>query len=107
MPWKLIGILIILSLFVIFSGYNAHEITIYFGPFTLFDIPLFVALVTTFILGAFTALPFSIIKSVKNLKKKEKKQEIDKTYQKSDVTKEQPLLPGKEENKKNKKSKEK
>lgn len=73
MPWRLIGILIILTLFVIFSGYNAHTITIYLGPFSFPNIPLFVALVMTFILGAFTALPFTIMTSVK--KRKKQKQE--------------------------------
>lgn len=75
MPWRLIGILIILTLFLIFSGFNVHKVTVYFGPFALTDIPLFVVIVFTFILGAFTALPVSIITSYKKRKKKMKKEE--------------------------------
>ena len=69
MPWRLIGLLIILTIFVIFSGYNAHKIIIHFGPFSMTEVPLFVALVSTFILGAFTALPFTIITSIKRKRK--------------------------------------
>ena len=86
MPWRLIGILVILALFLIFSGFNVHKVNIYFGPFTLADVPLFVVIVFTFILGAITALPFSIIKSYKKKKKlmKEQKATIKESRQITD-----------------------
>lgn len=69
MPWRLIGFLFILAAFLIFSGFNVHTVTIYFGPFALTDIPLFVVITFTFILGAFTTLPFSLMTSYKKRKK--------------------------------------
>jgi len=81
MPWKLIGILVILVLFLLFSGFNVHKVTIFFGPMAIADVPLFVIIITSFILGAITALPFTIIKSVKKAykirKKLENKNQID------------------------------
>ena len=72
MPWKFIIILLIVTLLALFTGINTHKITINFGLFTLTDIPLFVALISSFILGAFTALPFSIVKSFQRKKKVKK-----------------------------------
>jgi uncharacterized integral membrane protein len=85
MPWRLIGVLLIIALLILFSGFNAHKITINFGFFSLNDIHLFVALVSAFILGAFTALPFSIIKSFKR-KNKIKKEALLKEKKKKEIT---------------------
>lgn len=55
------------------------------GPFALADIPLFVVIVFSYILGAFTALPFAIITSYKK-KKKLKKENKTKSKESRQIT---------------------
>ncbi|MBN1696042.1 MAG: DUF1049 domain-containing protein [Spirochaetales bacterium] len=74
MPWKLIGILSILTLFLVFAWFNTHLVTIYFGPVKVENIPMFVSLFFSFLSGAIIALPFSLISSIK--KKKKIKQQL-------------------------------
>ena len=56
MPWKLIGLIIALALFLFFAGYNTQPVTINIGPLPIENVPLFVALFIAFILGIASAL---------------------------------------------------
>jgi uncharacterized integral membrane protein len=81
MPWKLIGFLTILTLFLIFAGFNTHPVTIYFGPFKIEEIPMFVSLFMSFLAGAIIVIPFSLLSSFK--KKKKMEERLKATPQKS------------------------
>ena len=87
MPWKLIGFLIILVLFLVFAGFNVHPVTIYLGPMALEGIPMFVGLLFAFIAGALVAIPFSIVHSVRKSSKIRKKiKQSDKSHDKKALT---------------------
>ena len=53
MPWKLIGFFILLTLIVVFAGFNLSNVSdISFGIVTLHDVPVFLSLSAAFLLGA-------------------------------------------------------
>jgi uncharacterized integral membrane protein len=81
MPWRLIGFLTILTLFLIFAGFNTQLVTINFGPLKIENIPMFVSLFFSFLAGAFIAVPFSLLSSAK--KRKQKEEKINSTSQKT------------------------
>jgi len=83
MPWKLIGFLLVLTLFLVFAGFNTHKVEIHFGPVAIPEIPMFVCLFLSFILGAIISLPFTIIKSAKKAKIKKIKKE--KSTEKNEI----------------------
>jgi uncharacterized integral membrane protein len=70
MPWKLIGFIFFLVLFVIFSSLNLQKTTINFGLFSLIDLPLFACLAVAFVCGVVLTIPFSFITISKKNKKK-------------------------------------
>ena len=89
MPWRFIGGLIILIFLVVFICLNLENKTnISFGFFSFNNVPAFLIVVVSFLIGALVALPISVftnmtkkIKSKKQIKKQlkqESEKEIDK-----------------------------
>ena len=63
MPWRLIAFLIVLTLVVLFAGFNiTNESDISFGFYTLTKVPVFLSLFIAFLLGTFLVLPFAVRK---------------------------------------------
>jgi uncharacterized integral membrane protein len=57
MPWKLIGFLILMTVLVLFAGFNLSNVSdISFGLFTLHQVPVFFSLYVAFLFGALVAL---------------------------------------------------
>jgi uncharacterized integral membrane protein len=69
MPWKLIGFIAICIVFVVFSGLNVQKIQVSFGIVTLSDVPLFVTLIVSFILGSIITIPFVMVSNKRRTKK--------------------------------------
>ena len=60
-PWRLVLILLILTIVVIFAAFNTKNASdISFGFVTLRAVPVFLSLLIAFLVGAFVVLPFSI-----------------------------------------------
>ena len=72
-PWRMIIALLVLVLVALFSGNNLDTVSISVGFYTFPPIPLFLALIAAFILGALVVLPFSIRGFAKASKKKKEK----------------------------------
>jgi uncharacterized integral membrane protein len=71
MPWRMIVFLIVLGLVVFFASFNITNVSdISFGVTELKDIPIFVSLFISFLIGAVVMLPFVFAKGKKNAKKK-------------------------------------
>ena len=78
MPWKFLGFLVVLGLFVIFAGINIENTSdISFGFVVINDVPIFLSLSLAFILGAILMLPFSLNKYFKKGRKKPKQEVKD------------------------------
>jgi uncharacterized integral membrane protein len=60
MPWRVIILLVILVLVVLFSSFNLNRVDISVGFHTFKEIPLFLALMISFVLGALVMLPLAI-----------------------------------------------
>ena len=72
-PWKLVFFLILLTIFVVFAGFNVKNVSdISLGFTTVKDVPIFLSLFIAFLAGAFIALPFALGKRRKKRKKREK-----------------------------------
>lgn len=99
-PWKLIFFLIILTLVVLFAGFNiANTVDISLGFRTFEDIPIFIALFIAFVLGNFVMLPFALGKNRRNKKAKAAKaQEKLEKQEKKEAKKTRKGRKGKEEN---------
>ena len=70
-PWKLIFFLIILTLVILFAGFNvANTVDISLGFRTFEDVPIFIALFIAFVLGNFVMLPFALGKNRRTKKAK-------------------------------------
>ncbi len=62
MPWRLIIFLLCLLLVLVFAGFNMNNSSnISFGFYELKDVPVFVSLLFSFIIGVLFALPFIFI----------------------------------------------
>ncbi len=72
-PWRMIIALLVLVLVALFSGFNLAPVSISVGFYTFEQIPLFLALIAAFILGALVVLPFSMRGFAKASKKKKEK----------------------------------
>jgi len=79
MPWRLIVIIVVFAIFLVFITFNIeNRCDISFGFAKLSDVPVFITIFTSFILGFLCAFPlFMILKNRKNEKpekdKKDKK----------------------------------
>lgn len=63
MPWRLIAFLIVLTIVVLFAGFNISNVSdISFGFYTLTKVPVFLSLFISFLLGTFLVLPFAFKK---------------------------------------------
>jgi uncharacterized integral membrane protein len=79
MPWKFLGFLLILAVFVVFAGLNVENVSdISFGFVTLEEVPIFLSLSLSFILGAVLMLPFTLTKYFKKGIKKPKEKKTGK-----------------------------
>ncbi len=59
-PWKLVLFLILMTIFVIFAGFNIKNVSdISVGFTTVNDVPIFLSLFIAFLAGAFLTLPFA------------------------------------------------
>jgi uncharacterized integral membrane protein len=106
-PWKLIFFLIILTLVILFAGFNvANTVDISLGFKTFEEVPIFIALFIAFILGNFVMLPFALgknrrtkkakaAKAREKLEKQEKKEAKKRRKGKKDTDEsaENPILP--------------
>ncbi len=71
-PWRMIIALLVLVLVALFSGFNLAPVSISVGFYTFEQIPLFLALIAAFILGALVVLPFSMRGLPRQAKRKRK-----------------------------------
>lgn len=79
MPWRLLIFLLIMTLVIFFAGFNINnEADISFGFYTIKDVPIFISLFISFLLGAFIMLPFTIFKKKPSKKKIEKEEKKEK-----------------------------
>lgn len=75
-PWKLIFFLIILTIVVLFAGFNINNTSdVSFGFKTAKDVPIFISLFIAFLLGNFVMLPFALSRTRKTRKAKKAKKE--------------------------------
>lgn len=92
MPLKLIGILLLVVLVAILTGFNlSNSCTIWF--FHSFEnIPVFAALLSAFLAGVLITLPFTFGKKRKNSSLPESNRRKEKSVKKAPVE-EKPLQP--------------
>lgn len=83
MPFKLLGVLALIVLVAILTGFNlSNKCTIWFFH-TYENIPVFAAIVGAFIAGALTSIPFVIAKKnkkIRQLKEEGKKDKPSKLF---------------------------
>ena len=60
MPWRLLITLAILVLVALFATFNLNRVDVSVGFYIFKEIPLFLALMFSFILGAVVMLPFAL-----------------------------------------------
>ena len=78
-PWRMILILALLILVALFSGFNLNPVDISIGFHVFTDVPLFLALIASFIVGAVVVVPFTILKrSAKKLPAGDESNQINK-----------------------------
>jgi len=77
MPWRFIIIIVVFAIFLVFISFNLneeHRCDISFIFFNIPDVPVFITIFASFVLGFFSALPFVLlIKNKKGSPEKEKK----------------------------------
>lgn len=77
MPWKLIGTLILFTVFVFFMGFNwEHSSVISFGFAQIENVPIILSLSISFLTGAFFAIPF-VLSSNRRRKQLEAAQDLE------------------------------
>ena len=69
MPWKLVIGIGILALFVFFAGINLAPVDISIGFYVFQDVPVFLPLIISFLLGSLAAVPL-VYRQVRKKKKK-------------------------------------
>ena len=82
MPWRLIGFIIILGIFLVFIAFNLGnkcDINMVFHTFK--DVPVFLTAFASFVLGMLCAVPLAVSLKLKR-KNKGEKEETSKTPQK-------------------------
>ena len=76
MPWRLLIVLVILVLVALFATINLNRVDVSVGFHIFKEIPLFLALMFSFILGALLMLPFAV-RGMRRVKKAEKVQKME------------------------------
>lgn len=75
MPWRLIGFILLLAIFLAFVALNLeHRSDISFGFVTLENVPVFLSLFGAFVVGVLVALPLTAIARNRRFAKRLKKQ---------------------------------
>ena len=70
MPWRMAFFLIILALVVFFAGFNITNVSdISFGFYTIENVPIFISLFISFLVGTLVMIPFVAKSKVKSKKK--------------------------------------
>ena len=59
-PWRMILVLLLLVIVVVFAGFNLEGVTVSVGFHEFEDVPLFLAMVGAFVLGALIMVPFTL-----------------------------------------------
>lgn len=78
MPWRFFGVLFILILFVLFAGFNIdYRTNISFGFYVFENVPIFLSLLISFVLGALITVPLLLKSQWKKKKSKEQQVLID------------------------------
>mgnify|MGYP006312676187 CR=1 FL=1 len=78
MPWRLIGFILLLALFLAFIALNLdHRTDISFGFLTVTNVPVFLSLFGAFVVGVLVALPLTARAKTRGFKKRLKKQSTD------------------------------
>ena len=70
MPWRMIIVLLVLLIVVIFSGFNLNLVDISIVFYEFKNVPLFLPLISAFIVGALVMIPFTATGLLKAGKKK-------------------------------------
>ena len=79
MPWRFIILIVVFAVFLAFITFNLeNKCDISFGFSKLSDVPVFITIFASFVLGFFCALPF-----IMHIKKKRKDKPNDKSNDKS------------------------
>ncbi len=74
MKFKIILIVLIITIEAIFAGLNMKNVSdISFGFTTLKDVPVFLSILISFVSGALIVLPFTLIRGKKKIKPAENK----------------------------------
>jgi len=80
MPWRLIIFIVIFAVFLVFISFNLeNKCDISFGLFKLEQVPVFITIFSSFVLGLLCALPLVI-----HIKKKRKERRPNETSSRSD-----------------------
>jgi uncharacterized integral membrane protein len=62
-PWRLVLLLMLLVVVTVFAGFNLDRVDVSVGFHVFQGIPLFLALIVSFIAGALLMLPFTLRRS--------------------------------------------
>ncbi len=81
MPWRLLIALVILVLVALFATFNLNKVDVSVGFYIFKEIPLFLALMFSFILGALVMLPFAV-RGMRRGKKADKVKKISEEQSK-------------------------
>jgi uncharacterized integral membrane protein len=78
MPWRLIVFVIVFAVFMVFIAFNLeNKCDISFGFAKIPDVPVFITIFTSFVLGLFCGIP--LILHFKKEKEKGKVEKVNKT----------------------------
>jgi len=79
MPWKMIGLIVLLVLFAAFATLNiSNRADISLGFYVFEEVPIFLSLLVAFLAGAVAMIPFTFGPSLRKLKVKKEKQDAKK-----------------------------
>jgi len=81
MPWRLIIFIVIFAIFLVFISFNLeNKCDINFGFGKLTEVPVFITIFTSFVIGLFCALPLIMhIKKRREAPKRERKPKNDES----------------------------
>lgn len=75
MPWRLIGFILILALFIGFIALNLdHNSDISFGFYVIPEVPVFVSLFGAFVVGVMVGIPLTAMAKNRRFKRRLRKQ---------------------------------
>jgi predicted tellurium resistance membrane protein TerC len=84
MPWRLLGLILVLAILLSFIGFNLNNTCdISFGFKTIPNVPIYLTVFASFMLGLFASLPFIIFGAFRKKQKTEKPAKQQKAPQES------------------------